>query len=139
MKAITLFATLIFCCSSSARAEDAATKDLALMKGTWVITQLDSFGVRKTEPKELEIVDGLLKMGGEKYHISLNTTTDPRQIDLKNADFAPEVFRGIYEFNDGKLRISFGHWDKPADSPTARPRTFNSENADFLHLKLQRR
>jgi uncharacterized protein (TIGR03067 family) len=120
------------------RAEDAASQDLAKMNGTWNIAQLDSFGVRKTEPKELQIGDGLLSMGGEKYHISLNTTTDPRQIDLKNADFAPQVFRGIYEFSDVGLRLSFGHWDKSADSPTARPRTFNAENPDYLHLKLQR-
>jgi len=140
MKVLTLFslAAAVCCGSSLLRAADVASQDLAEMTGTWQITSLDSFGVRKTQPKELQIADGFLTMGGEKYKITLNPSADPQQIDLQNTEFAAQVFRGIYEYGDGTMRLSFGHWDRAADSPNARPRSFNSDNADYLHLRLEK-
>ena len=138
MKVLALFVAAVGCLVSSALAEYTAPADLAKMKGTWNVSYYLEQGTRRDQPKTVSIEDGVLSMGGDKFKISLDTTKDPHEINLQDVDADYRVFRGIYEFafDDDQLRISFAHWDHSADSPNARPKTLNSENADFFHLKL---
>lgn len=138
MRVSLLFAAAIACITSSVRAEDTATLDLAKMNGTWEVIEFISGGQARSEPTELTIENGVLSLFGVMFNLSLNTDTNPRQIDLKTPN-RTQYNRGIYDFSGGTFRISFGPRDVADDNPEARPATFNTDNSYYAHLKLRRK
>lgn len=138
MRIVSLLAVVIACGAVSVRAEDTASLDLAQMNGTWEVVEFIAQGNVQEQPQEISFQNGVMNFGGYKYNIVLNGNTNPRQIDLKFPG-RTQYSRGIFENSRGEMRISFGPTDVDPNNPEARPRTFNTDNTYYSHLKLRKK
>jgi len=136
MKILAICAAVILCCATGARGDEAAA-DLAKMNGTWDVVEYLTRGEKLPEPKQLIIENGVIKLGRGQLTITLNTEADPRHIDLKTPN-RTQYNRGIYELDGDTLRISYGPSDVDPNNPDGRPKTFNTDNSYYSHVRLRR-
>ena len=123
---LVLLALVGFTAADAAK-DDAAAEDLKKMQGDWVVVTMESDGMKipdddaqalfRTVKGDQYTVSRYQRVRG-KGTIQLDATKKPRTIDARPAGAAPDAkpLLGIYEFDDGKLKLCFAAPGK--DRPT---------------------
>ncbi len=112
--------------SGKAKAEDE-TKALAKLQGTWVVVsaEKDRQPLDRIKGGTMTIKDGnfaIKTAGGAemKGDLRVDPTKKPKTIDLAHQEgpLRDKTWQGIYELNDGELKLVYAEADSGKDRPT---------------------
>jgi uncharacterized protein (TIGR03067 family) len=128
---LTLVA-VVACVAAEPPKEDATTKEMERLRGTWVAKG------EPGEPVELVIRGPTMFFpeSGKESKYKLYPSLEPKGIDLIDRD---GTVKGIYELDGGRLRLGLPFITITPIPPHKRPRRWDSEDPPVVIMTFQRR
>lgn len=106
---------------------ERATSDMEKLQGTWQLVYQELHGQKLPDEKAAEMFHGKGVFVADKFHYTaeipgfdfkfaytLNSTQQPKAIDLRSPDTAEQLF-GIYRFKHDKLEICYSAAKRPTE------------------------